>query len=130
MANESTELLQMKSDLADTYLKEFSTKKDLNMLQKTAVSFFEKKMKELLLRDTELTDNLDDYNLTWLQQKIAKMSPKTTDIVIQFLKEKQKQLLIAQTKEDLENLKNGIVLTPKPVIDEKADVQNEPVPQS
>ncbi len=123
MSNTSPEILQMKSELADTYLKEFSAKKELNILQKTAISFFEKKMKELLLRDTQLTDDIGDYNLTWLQQKIAAMSPKTTEFVIAFLKEKQKQLLIAQTKEDLDNLKKWIVPTPKPK-------DTDPVPQS
>jgi hypothetical protein len=104
--NETVKVQQAKEDLAEQYLNEF--KEELTGLKRLGISLVEKKMKELLLQDNELSDSIDTYNLTRRQEKLASLSPTLTDKVINFLKEKQKLLLTVQTQKQLDALKQGI----------------------
>lgn len=121
---------QAKEDLAEQYIADF--KDELTGLKKMGISLVEKKMKTLLLQDDELTDNLDNYNLTRRQEQLAKLSPTLTDKVINFLKEKQKLLLKVQTQKQLEALKQWIdpATISEDQVNQSGDTQGDNTPQT
>ncbi len=76
------------------------------------VKLSEKKLKEMLLQEEALGEKVADLKFSKLEQLLVSvlesLAPKTVDKIFEFLKEKQKLLLRASTREELENLKNNI----------------------
>lgn len=106
------EIFSLKEQLADDYIKSFT--KELNVLQKAGVMLVEKKMKQLLLQQEELPQTIHKITLTKLEETLISLAPETANKVFAFLQEKQKLLLIADTKDKLEQLKNGVIPTQIP----------------
>ena len=103
------EVLQAKSELAEKYLEDL--KKELGVLQKWVVTIVEKRLKTYMLQDAELPQSLKDFSLTRWEKFLISLSPTTAEKVFQFLKEKQKLILQTTTVEELNNLKNWILLS-------------------
>lgn len=75
-------------------------------------------MKKLMLQQDKLPDTVEKLQLSSLEEKMMKFAltfmPDTINKIFEFLKEKQQLLLIADTKDKLEQLKNGVIPTETP----------------
>ncbi len=107
MTDKTPEIYSLKEQIAENYIKDFT--KELNFLQKAGVFFVESRIKSLMLQEDELPQSLNKIQLTPFEEKLASFAPETANKVFEFLKEKQKLLLDSDTKEKLEQLKEGIV---------------------
>ena len=98
-------LQQKKEEVAQSMIEDF--KKELNFFQSTILSFFDKKITQTITTNVQLGSSIDDAKpkMNFIEKLLVQLSPNAAEKVFLFIKEKQEQIVKANTLEELENLK-------------------------
>ena len=103
-------LQQKKEEVAQSIIEDF--KKELNFFQSTILSFFDKKITQTITTNVQLGSSIDDAKpkMNFIEKLLVQLSPNAAEKVFLFIKEKQEQIVKANTLEELENLKKWIIV--------------------
>jgi hypothetical protein len=102
-----------KQEVAESMFNDF--KNELNFFQSTVLSFFDKKITQTITSSVQVGASLEDAKprMNFFEKLLIQLSPTAAEKVFMFIKEKQEQLVKANTVEELENLKKGIIVPPE-----------------